>query len=186
MLTKRIAELQKSGIHLVSSNVFAVYPSKPEFTFSNDGVSFCAQAVTNREFISYLTLTGSPDYSRAEDGLDSPAAVSFFDSIRYCNWLSRLYGLPEFYTIEGETVRCNGNSGYRLPFDEEFSAAHQQGFSLFSENMEVISFLTCAGSAERSNGIATLCSFDSRTAFFQETDGDDDTLAGFFIVRTLP
>lgn len=185
-LTKRIAELQKSGIHLVSTNVFAVYPSKPEFTFSNDGVSFCAQAVTNREFISYLTLTRSPDYSRAEDGLDSPAAVSFLDSVRYCNWLSRLYGLPEFYTIEGESVRCNGNSGYRLPFDKELSAAQKQGFSPVTENAKLTTFWGCFGSTERYNGIATFCSFDSRTAFFQETDGDDDALAGFFISRTLP
>lgn len=185
-LTKRIAELQKSGIHLVSTNVFAVYPSKPEFTFSSDGVSFCAQAVTNREFISYLTLTGSPDYSRAEDGLDSPAIVSFLDSIRYCNWLSRLYGLPEFYTIEGETVRCNGNSGYRLPFEEELSAAQEQGFSFLSGDGEIIIFWGCAHSAKYSNGIAMLCHLDYRTAFFQETDDKDDALAGFFISRTLP
>lgn len=186
-LTMKIAELQKNGIHLVSTNVFAVYPSKPEFTFSYGGVSFSTQAVTNREFISYLTLIGSPDYALAEDGLDNSASVSFLDSVRYCNWLSRLYGLPEFYTIEGETVHCNGNSGYRLPFEEELSAAHQQGFSILSENVDVTGFWTYADYVERSNGIATLCYFfDSRTTFFQKADDKDDMLAQFFISRTLP
>lgn len=186
-LTMKIAELQKSGIHLVSTNVFAVYPSKPEFAFSYGGVSFSTQAVTNREFISYLTLTGSPDYSLAEDGLDNPTSVSFIDSVRYCNWLSRLYGLPEFYTIEGGTVHCNGNSGYRLPFEEELSAARQQGFSLVTENEGDSCFWGSAGSAERSDSIAILCYFDSHKAYFQETANDkNSTVSKFFISRTLP
>lgn len=189
-LNMRISELQKSGIRLVSTNVFAVYPSKPEFTFSSDGVSFSPAAVTNREFISYLTLTGSPDYSRAEDGLDSPAAVSFLDSVRYCNWLSRLYGLPEFYTIEGETVRCNGNSGYRLPFEEELSAAQEQGFSFGAENMNGCCFWAYAGlELEEQHGRnAALFYIEESGAKIRNALGssDDGTAAGFFISRTLP
>lgn len=127
-LEQNISELQKNGIHLVSTNVFAVYPGKPEFTFSGEGFSLSSGAVTNREFISYLTMTGNPDYSLAEEGLESPISRSFLDCVEYCNWLSRLYSLPEFYSVKNGTVQCNNNRGYRLPFEDELAEAASAGF----------------------------------------------------------
>lgn len=144
-LREEIADLQKSGIHLVSTNVFAVYPGKPEFSFSGEGFSLSGGAVTNREFISYLTMTGNPDYSLAEEGLESPVSRSFLDCLEYCNWLSRLYSLPEFYTVKNGTVQCNNNGGYRLPFEAELAEAASAGFS-FSPEFAGFSLWSCTPS----------------------------------------
>ena len=141
-LEQNISELQKKGIHLVSTNVFAVYPGKPEFTFSGEGFSLSSSAVTNREFVSYLTMTGTPDYSLAEEGLDNSVSRSFLDCVEYCNWLSRLYSLPEFYTVKNGTVQCNNNGGYRLPFEDELAEAASAGFR-FSPEFAGLSLWSC-------------------------------------------
>lgn len=141
-LEQNISELQKNGIHLVSTNVFAVYPGKPEFTFSGEGFSLSGGAVTNREFISYLTMTGNPDYSLAEEGLESPISRSFLDCVEYCNWLSRLYSLPEFYSVKNGAVQCNNNGGYRLPFEGELAEAASAGFR-FSPEFAGLSLWSC-------------------------------------------
>lgn len=141
-LEQNISELQKKGIHLVSTNVFAVYPGKPEFSFSGDGFSLSGGAVTNREFISYLTMTGNPDYSLAEEGLESPVSLSFLDCVEYCNWLSRLYSLPEFYSVKNGAVQCNNNGGYRLPFEGELAEAASAGFS-FPPEFAGLSLWSC-------------------------------------------
>lgn len=132
-LREEIADLQKTGIRLISTNIYAVYPGKPEFTFSRAGFSLTSGAVTNREFISFLTMTGNPDYSLAEDGLDKSVSCSFLDGAAYCNWLSRLYSLPEFYSIQDGAVQCNNNGGYRLPFEEELEEVSSAKFRFDSE-----------------------------------------------------
>lgn len=130
-----ISELQKQGIRLVSTNIFAVYPAKPELKNSENGFQYCVNAVTNREWISFLTMKGMADYSKAENGLDEPVQnLSFYDAASYCNWLSRLYGLPEFYSIEEDKIGFNNNSGYRLPFKSEMNEIQNEKiFSTFSE-----------------------------------------------------
>lgn len=157
-LEQNISELQKKGIHLVSTNVFAVYPGKPEFSFSGDGFSLSGGAVTNREFISYLTMTGNPDYSLAEEGLESPVSLSFLDCVEYCNWLSRLYSLPEFYSVKNGAVQCNNNGGYRLPFEGELAEAASAGFS-FPPEFAGLSLWSCTplGTA------GTLCRIENGT-----------------------
>lgn len=144
-LREEIEDLQKNGIHLVSTNVFAVYPGKPEFTFSGEGFSLSSSAVTNREFVSYLTMTGTPDYSLAEEGLDNPVPRSFLDCVEYCNWLSRLYSLPEFYSVKNGAVQCNNNGGYRLPFEGELAEAASAGFS-FPPEFAGLSLWSCTPS----------------------------------------
>lgn len=141
-LEQNISELQKNGIHLVSTNVFAVYPGKPEFSFSGEGFSLSGSAVTNREFVSYLTMTGNPDFSLAEEGLESPVFRSFLDCVEYCNWLSRLYSLPEFYSVKNGMVQCNNNGGYRLPFEGELAEAASAGFS-FPPEFAGLSLWSC-------------------------------------------
>lgn len=136
-----ISELQKQGIRLVSTNIFAVYPTKPELKISENGFQYCVNAVTNREWISFLTMKGKPDYSKAENGLDEPVQnLSFYDAAFYCNWLSRLYGLPEFYSIEEGKITFNNNSGYRLPFNIEINEIQNE--EIFSNSSETFSYWT--------------------------------------------
>ena len=98
-------------------------------------------AVTNREWISFLTIKGKPDYSKAENGLDEPIQnLSFYDAAFYCNWLSRLYGLPEFYSIEEDKISFNNNSGYRLPFNIEINEIQNE--KIFSNSSEAFSYWT--------------------------------------------
>ena len=136
-----ISDIQKQGIHLVSTNIFAVYPAKPELKHSETGFQYCTNAVTNREWISFLTMTGNLDYSKAENGLDSPVQnLSFYDAVSYCNWLSRLYGLPEFYSIEEDKIAFNNNSGYRLPSNIEINEIRNK--KIFSNSSETFYYWT--------------------------------------------
>lgn len=90
-------------------------------------------------------MKGSPDYSKAENGLDLPVQnLSFYDAASYCNWLSRLYGLPEFYSIKENNITFNNNSGYRLPFeneikDEKIFLNSSETFSFWTNNFYVYS-----------------------------------------------
>ena len=136
-----ISDIQKQGIRLVSTNIFAVYPAKPELKHSENDFQYCTNAVTNREWISFLTMTGNLDYSKAENGLDSPVQnLSFYDAVSYCNWLSRLYNLPEFYSIEEDKISFNNNSGYRLPSNMEINEI--QNKKIFSNSSETFYYWT--------------------------------------------
>lgn len=179
-LEQNISELQKNGIHLVSTNVFAVYPGKPEFTFSGEGFSLSSSAVTNREFVSYLTMTGTPDYSLAEEGLDNPVPRSFLDCVEYCNWLSRLYSLPEFYTVKNGTVQCNNNGGYRLPFEDELAEAASAGFR-FSPEFAGLSLWSCT----LSGTAGPLYRIETGTGEIRRSQTpSEDILACFIITRS--
>lgn len=179
-LEQNISELQKKGIHLVSTNVFAVYPGKPEFTFSGEGFSLSSSAVTNREFVSYLTMTGTPDYSLAEEGLDNSVSRSFLDCVEYCNWLSRLYSLPEFYTVKNGTVQCNNNGGYRLPFEDELAEAASAGFR-FSPEFAGLSLWSCTPSGTA----GPLYQIETGTGEIRRSQTpSEDILACFIITRS--
>lgn len=179
-LEQNISELQKKGIHLVSTNVFAVYPGKPEFTFSGEGFSLSSSAVTNREFVSYLTMTGTPDYSLAEEGLDNSVSRSFLDCVEYCNWLSRLYSLPEFYTVKNGTVQCNNNGGYRLPFEDELAEAASAGFR-FSPEFAGLSLWSCTPSGTA----GPLYRIETGTGEIRRSQTpSEDILACFIITRS--
>ncbi len=179
-LEQNISELQKKGIHLVSTNVFAVYPGKPEFTFSGEGFSLSSSAVTNREFVSYLTMTGTPDYSLAEEGLDNSVSRSFLDCVEYCNWLSRLYSLPEFYTVKNGTVQCNNNGGYRLPFEDELAEAASAGFR-FSSEFAGLSLWSCTPSGTA----GPLYRIETGTGEIRRSQTpSEDILACFIITRS--
>ena len=179
-LREEIEDLQKNGIHLVSTNVFAVYPGKPEFTFSGEGFSLSSSAVTNREFVSYLTMTGTPDYSLAEEGLDNPVPRSFLDCVEYCNWLSRLYSLPEFYSVKNGAVQCNNNGGYRLPFEGELAEAASAGFS-FPPEFAGLSLWSCTPSGTA----GTLYRIETGTGEIRRSQTPaEDILACFVITRS--
>ena len=141
-ISNEIEKLQENGVHLISTNIFAVYPNKPYFNFNNNDFFISNSPVTNRDYISYLTLTGRTDYAKAELGLDNPAFfISLYDCIYYCNWLSRLYNLPEYYSVKNGIIMEKNNTGYRLPNKTEIEIALSND-STFADSLGNINLWT--------------------------------------------
>jgi len=80
---------------------------------------------TNAEFRRFMAShnSGSVD-SAALNGEQQPVVnVSWDDAARYCNWLSKLEGLPLAYREDGGHMRAVSpmTTGYRLPTEAEWA-----------------------------------------------------------------
>ena len=86
-----------------------------------------AKLVTNGEYRRFQPGHRSGSVGNMTlDGDNQPVVnVSWQDAARYCNWLSRQQGLPEFYQPQGTTMTAVHpfNTGYRLLTEAEWSFA---------------------------------------------------------------
>jgi archaellum component FlaC len=131
-LKTEINNLHSRGVTFVSQYTLFAYPPRPNerlVALDEDSVYIASIPVNNREFSSFLTATNGNNVSTDSSALESPAVnVSWIQAAAYCNWLSRLYGYGEYYTISGGTLSVNGRGdGYRLPARNEILAGLKDG-----------------------------------------------------------
>ena len=108
------ADSDESPVHSVTVDSF--YMAETEVTFD--------------QYDAYCTAAGISKPSDSGWGRESRPAinVSWYDAVKYCNWLSEQEGLTLAYEINGTSVSWNQSAnGYRLPTEAEWEYAARGG-----------------------------------------------------------
>lgn len=87
-------------------------------------------SVTNQ---LYNLISGKGE-SKDTNSLQPKVNISWYDSILFCNSISRYFGLKEYYSLNANAseVSCNPDSnGFRLPTDSEWQYACKAGSKSF-------------------------------------------------------
>jgi hypothetical protein len=131
-LKTEISNLHSRGVTFVSQYTLFAYPPRPNerlVALEEKSVYIASAPINNREFSSFLTVTNGNNVSIDTSALENPVVnVSWIQAASYCNWLSRLYGYGEYYTINNGIISINEREdGYRLPSREEILAGLKEG-----------------------------------------------------------
>jgi sulfatase modifying factor 1 len=99
---------------------------RPQHRVWVDGFQMAACQVTNAEYGHFLRATGTPSPPLWEDSLFSDprqpvVAVSWFDAVMYCEWLSELSGKSYRLPTEAEWERAarGGVEGKLFPWGDD-------------------------------------------------------------------
>jgi hypothetical protein len=192
-LRTEINNLHSRGITFVSQYTLFGYPPRPHerlVVSEENSVYIASVQVSNRDYSAFLTATNGNNISINTSALESPVVnVSWIQAAAYCNWLSRLYGYGEYYTINDGRIHLNerGN-GYRLPTRNEILAGLKDG-TIDSEDLINIGILG-AGSDPGSMSVYRLLEepngAEDMTAFLsgRSVSGSEyDVETGFRVVR---
>jgi formylglycine-generating enzyme required for sulfatase activity len=106
---------------------------KPRHPVRVDSFRISQHEITLAQYDAFCRATERPLVADRGWGRGRRPAihVSWYDALRYCNWLSRQQGYEPAYSFSGDTgraVRCNWQaSGFRLPTEAEWAYAAYGG-----------------------------------------------------------
>ena len=119
----------KGGVFDMGSNVFQ--RESPIHTVRVSNYSIGVYPVTFKQYDAYCEQCGIEKPSDEGWGRDERPVinVSWYDALKYCNWLSKKNSLELFYLFEGDQFGgCNFSSaGFRLPTEAEWEYAARGG-----------------------------------------------------------
>ena len=113
-----------------STDSEAYSDESPVHSVTVDSFYMAETEVTFDQYDAYCTATGisKPDDRGWGRGSRPAIYVSWYDAVKYCNWLSEQEGLTLAYEINGTSVSWNQSAnGYRLPTEAEWEYAARGG-----------------------------------------------------------